>query len=88
MLGAVNLLEVLGVVISLLRTATELKNLEAPFTGNGFWVDSYLLNEAVLSEGTREALGLRCRFEKCSYSVLNTSILIIREEAEKVEASA
>ena len=39
MLGAVNLSEVFGVVISLLRTATALKNLEAPFTSYGFWVD-------------------------------------------------
>ena len=35
-LGAVNLSEVLGVAISLLRTATALKNMEAPFTSYGF----------------------------------------------------
>ena len=39
MLGAVNLSEVFVVVISLLRMATALNNLEAPFTSSGFWVD-------------------------------------------------
>ena len=37
-LGAVHLSEVFGIVISLLRTATALKNLEAPFTSYGFWI--------------------------------------------------
>jgi len=57
--------EVFGVVISLLRMATALKNLEAPFTSYGFWVDMvyYVYDHVVhsmLSEPQFSYLSLQC----------------------------